>query len=262
MAKMDFESMGILVIQTLSDIGARGQIDVLYIDQFKKIDIEAMLYHTFKIEGGWILTYDRAGKLISMILTDEAHRRVFWFLRDPYDLMSELGYTVSEDTANSLIDFLEGKYIDTHYLFHAICYDKKKAEEIIKWMMGPLREIMVERDIKKLTFSFQVIGFRQLLKAMIEKTITATMGKDILHRMFDGESIDDLLADDKYQISSDDEAISFIKQVIEANPSQVEELKAGKEKLLPWLVGQVMRVSKGKVNAAEVKEMLIKELKL
>lgn len=261
MVKMNFERIGILANPTLPDVMNRRS-SVWYIDMFTKIDVEAMLYHTSKIEGDWVLTYDRKGKLISMILADEAHKRICWFLRDPYDLMTEYEYVVSEDIANSLVDFLEGKYIDTYYFFHSACYDKKKADEIIKWMMGPLKEIMVEQDIKKLPLRFQALDFGKLMKDVIEKTITATMGKDILRRMFDGESIDELLADDKYEISSDDEAASFIKQVIEANPNQVEELKAGKEKLLPWLVGQVMRVSKGKVNAAEVKEMLITELEL
>ena len=219
-----------------------------------------------KIEGDWKNTYDVSGKLVSTVNTSEAHKKIFWFLRDPYELMTELGYKVTEDNAHALIDFEEGKYVDTYSWFvGACCHDKQQADEIIKWMMGPLKEIMIEREIEKLTYftlSFHAPDFGELVSKITKKVITATMGKEALRMMFDGKKLEEILKDDKFKISSGGEMEKFIAEVLEANPTQVEELKAGKEKILPWLVGQVMKASRGKANAGEANKMIREKLGL
>jgi len=56
---------------------------------------------------------------------------------------------------------------------------------------------------------------------------------------------------------TDDKAIDqMVEAVLQANPSQVEEYKAGKEKVLGFLVGQVMKASKGKANPGAVNKIL------
>ena len=48
----------------------------------------------------------------------------------------------------------------------------------------------------------------------------------------------------------------MVEEVLQANLSQVDEYKRGKEKVLGFLVGQVMKVSKGKVNPETVNKLL------
>ncbi|MBP9541384.1 MAG: Asp-tRNA(Asn)/Glu-tRNA(Gln) amidotransferase GatCAB subunit B, partial [Vitreoscilla sp.] len=48
----------------------------------------------------------------------------------------------------------------------------------------------------------------------------------------------------------------MIEEVLAANPKSVEEFKAGKEKALNALVGQVMKASRGKANPAQVQELM------
>jgi aspartyl-tRNA(Asn)/glutamyl-tRNA(Gln) amidotransferase subunit B len=56
---------------------------------------------------------------------------------------------------------------------------------------------------------------------------------------------------------SDSGAIEgFVREAIEANPSVVEDYKGGKDAALQFLVGQVMRLSKGKANPKMVSELL------
>ena len=60
---------------------------------------------------------------------------------------------------------------------------------------------------------------------------------------------------------SDSGAIeAIIDEVLKANPTMVEEFKAGKEKAFNALVGQSMKASKGKANPAQVNEILKKKL--
>ena len=57
-------------------------------------------------------------------------------------------------------------------------------------------------------------------------------------------------------ISGGDELKQMVEQTIQANPGPIAEYKAGKEKALNQLVGQVMKQSKGRANAAEVMRLL------
>ena len=52
----------------------------------------------------------------------------------------------------------------------------------------------------------------------------------------------------------------MVEGILQANPSQVEEYKGGKEKVLGFLVGQVMKASKGKANPGSVNKLLKEKL--
>ena len=62
------------------------------------------------------------------------------------------------------------------------------------------------------------------------------------------------------QVSDTGEIEGFVDQAIAANPAQVEQFKAGNPKVLQFLVGQVMKFSKGKANPKLVSEILMKKL--
>ena len=62
------------------------------------------------------------------------------------------------------------------------------------------------------------------------------------------------------QISDTGAIEKIVDEVIANNPKNVEEFRAGKEKALNGLVGQVMKASKGKANPAQVNQLLRKKL--
>ena len=75
------------------------------------------------------------------------------------------------------------------------------------------------------------------------------------------ESVDALIDRLGLKQISDTGAIEkIVDEVIANNPKNVEEFRAGKEKALNGLVGQVMKASKGKANPAQVKQLLRKKL--
>ena len=63
------------------------------------------------------------------------------------------------------------------------------------------------------------------------------------------------------QISDSSEIEKMIDDVIAANPDQVAEYQAGKEKLLAFFVGQVMKASRGKANPGQLNKLLQDKLK-
>ena len=76
--------------------------------------------------------------------------------------------------------------------------------------------------------------------------------------MYQTQKPADLIVEEKglKQITDSSAIEKIIDQVIQANPSQVEELRGGKEKVLGFLVGQVMKASKGKANPGVVNKLL------
>ena len=212
------------------------------------------------IEGEWEKTYNQTGKLRYIRFIGK-----IWFLQPPYEFLTEAGYTVSKENAILLEDLIDGKWVDTAYWFCAAAGDYKDiADEIIKWMIGPLKELISYENIelKQIHLGFTAPEFGKLVSQVTSKKITFTMGKEILGRMFKGEKLNELLEDPKYKASSSDELLVAVKKIIIDNPAQVEDLKGGKDKILGWLVGQVMKELKGKANAAEVNRLFREELEL
>ena len=89
------------------------------------------------------------------------------------------------------------------------------------------------------------------LIALVEKgTITANSGKTVLGEMFaTGQAAAEIVEERGLAQVSDEEALAqIVEEIIAANPEQVARYRAGKETLLQWFVGQVMRATRGKAN--------------
>ena len=70
-------------------------------------------------------------------------------------------------------------------------------------------------------------------------------------------SVDAIIKEQGFtQISDSVEIESYVDQVIAQNPQQVEDFRAGKNKALNSLVGQVMKLTKGKADPTQVNEIL------
>lgn len=101
------------------------------------------------------------------------------------------------------------------------------------------------------------------LVALINKgELSGKLAKEILPKMFetaDGPSV--IMEREGLKQISDSGALEKIAdEAIAANPKQVEQYKAGKTALLGFLVGQVMKASRGQANPAAVNEVLKKKL--
>jgi len=96
---------------------------------------------------------------------------------------------------------------------------------------------------------------------VFQKAISGKMAKEILSASLNGKGeIPDLVARAGSQISDVGEIEKLVDEAIASGAKQVADYKAGKEKALQSLVGQVMKASKGKANPAQVNEILRRKL--
>ena len=86
---------------------------------------------------------------------------------------------------------------------------------------------------------------------------------DILNKVLEeGVSPEEAKKDLKIvaQVSDTDTILKFVKEALDNNPQSIADFKAGNQRVLGFLVGQVMKASHGKVNPAEVSRLLREEL--
>jgi aspartyl-tRNA(Asn)/glutamyl-tRNA(Gln) amidotransferase subunit B len=101
-----------------------------------------------------------------------------------------------------------------------------------------------------------------LLKRLADNTISGKIAKEVLEAMWASGSDADTVIEKKglKQITDTGAIEKVIDDVIAANAKQVEQYRAGKEAVFGFLVGQVMKASRGKANPAQVNELLKKKL--
>lgn len=134
--------------------------------------------------------------------------------------------------------------------FEDAIQNSKHVTDVANWIKGDLSGYLNESG-KKIEVSpvspASVAGLVELLKA---GTISVRQAKEVFEEMFGtGRSAEDIVKEKGIQqISNEDELREMVRAIIADNPTVVEELKSGKDKALGFLVGQLMKVSKGKAN--------------
>lgn len=101
-----------------------------------------------------------------------------------------------------------------------------------------------------------------LIARIVDNTISGKIAKEVFEVMWDGTETADAIIESKglKQITDSGAIEAIVDSVLAANAKSVEEFRAGKEKALNALVGQVMKASKGKANPAQAQEILKKKL--
>jgi aspartyl-tRNA(Asn)/glutamyl-tRNA(Gln) amidotransferase subunit B len=102
----------------------------------------------------------------------------------------------------------------------------------------------------------------ELLKLVDDGTISSSMAKSVFEAMYEtGKSAPDIVQEKGLRQISDEHAlVAAIEQVIADNPKEVAEFRAGKDKLLSFFMGQVMRATQGKANPQAVNKLLRERL--
>ena len=137
-----------------------------------------------------------------------------------------------------------------------------QPKTISNWMMGDLlRELKKDgRNIVDCPVSPSALV--DLLKLIESGTISGNIAKGIFEEMYQTQKSAGSIVEEKglKQITDSSAIEKIVAEVLQANPSQVEEFKGGKEKVLGFLVGKVMKASKGKANPAMVNKLLKKKM--
>ncbi len=137
------------------------------------------------------------------------------------------------------------------------------AVQLANWILGDLTGALNKASLYIIDSPITPAMLTQLVARIADQTISGKIAKEVFDAMWCGESgADDIIESRGLKQITDSDAIeALIDEVIAANPGQVEQFRAGKEKVLGFFVGQVMKRSRGKANPAQVNALLREKLK-
>lgn len=138
-----------------------------------------------------------------------------------------------------------------------------EPKTVSNWIMTELLRELKNGNVSPKDSPLSPAHLAELLALIKDGTINIKIGKEIFPELCkSGASPKRLVAENGLvQISDETAIISIVEAVIARSPKEVAEFKAGKEKLLGFFVGQVMKEMKGKANPKLLNELLLKRLK-
>jgi aspartyl-tRNA(Asn)/glutamyl-tRNA(Gln) amidotransferase subunit B len=130
------------------------------------------------------------------------------------------------------------------------------------WVIGDLSAVLNKESIDISDSKTEAAALAGLLDRITDNTISGKIAKEVFDAMWSGEgSADNIIEARGLKQITDSSAIeSVVDAVIAANPDQVAEYRGGKDKVLGYFVGQVMKETGGKANPGQVNEILRKKL--
>ena len=136
-------------------------------------------------------------------------------------------------------------------------------KEVSNWVTGELFRLLKSEGIEIERSKVSPVHLGELLKLVGEGTISSSMAKEVLEESFKTGLEPRSIVESKglAQISDAGQLATIVDQVLEDNPKPIADYLGGKEGALRYLVGQVMKATKGKANPALANKLLKERLK-
>lgn len=137
-----------------------------------------------------------------------------------------------------------------------------KPKVVANWILGDFLRLLKENN-KEDELKITPENLYSLISIIENGTISTTIGKEVFEEMFKtGSSPDKIISEKELsQINDTTELESLIMDIINKNPQSVNDYHNGNNKACGFLMGQLMKVSKGKANPKIAKALLVDKLK-
>ena len=146
--------------------------------------------------------------------------------------------------------------------YEAVVSAGAPPKQAANWLMVELQALLVDagRDIGDCPVRPE--GLAAMIALIEDGTISGKIAKEVLAAMYDTGKAAAQIVEEKglKQISDTGELDAVIRGILADNPDQVEQFRAGKEKVFGFFVGQVMKATRGQANPKLVNELLTRAL--
>ncbi len=149
------------------------------------------------------------------------------------------------------------------YFEAALAEAEELSVQLANWILGDVTGALNKADLGFADCPVTPAQLAGLLKRIADDTISGKIAKEVFEAMWNGEGDADAIIEARglKQISDSGALEAMIDEVIAGNPAQVEQFRAGKEKVLGFFVGQIMKQTQGKANPGQVNKLLREKLK-
>ena len=197
--------------------------------------------------------------LLPVILTDEYIEQIRASLPELPEAkkkryVAELGLT-DYDAHVLTLDVETSRYFEEAII-------GQDAKKVANWVMGDLFGYLNKNGLTVSNSPVSAKNLGALVGLIADGTISGKIAKEVFEIMAETGKEPAVIVEEKgLKQESDTGAIEkLIEEILSANQDKVAEIKAGKDKLIGWFVGQIMKASGGKVNPALANQLLDKKL--
>jgi aspartyl-tRNA(Asn)/glutamyl-tRNA(Gln) amidotransferase subunit B len=140
--------------------------------------------------------------------------------------------------------------------------DSSKAKAVSNWLLGDFSRLLNATNTEIENVKISPKHLAEMLDLVDNGTISGPAAKIVLEEMFrTGQRASEIIAEKKLsQISDVGEIREVVKQVIANNSGAVADYASGKQQALTFIIGQVMKTTRGRANPGVVREIIIQEL--
>ncbi|MCO6431077.1 MAG: Asp-tRNA(Asn)/Glu-tRNA(Gln) amidotransferase subunit GatB [Deltaproteobacteria bacterium] len=148
--------------------------------------------------------------------------------------------------------------VDFYLAVYDVCQNAKAA---CNWVTSELFGALNQQGLDISTSPVNAANLGALIKLIDSEIISGKMAKSVFEEMFKTSASPQEIVEKQglKQITSEDEILSIIRQVFDANPSQLKSLLEGNDRLHGFFVGQVMKSTGGSANPKKVNELISRE---
>lgn len=150
----------------------------------------------------------------------------------------------------------------TAHYFEEVAKQCGDAKLSANWVMGDLQASLNKDEISISQSPISTDALAGLIKRIKDNTISSKIAKTVFEAMLAGEGDADSIIESKglKQVTDSGAIEKMVDEVIANNPDQVQQFKEGKEQVIGFFVGQIMKASQGKANPAQVNQLLKEKL--
>jgi aspartyl-tRNA(Asn)/glutamyl-tRNA(Gln) amidotransferase subunit B len=141
---------------------------------------------------------------------------------------------------------------------------ESKKEKVIKlvagWLINKLGGILTARKLKYTDITITAENFAEFITMILTGKVSSKNGNILLEKMFETSGDPSNILEDEGLKSEEIDLDKIITGIINSNPDQVEQFKAGKTNLIKFFIGQVMKESKGQADPQKAENILMQKL--
>jgi len=283
---------GNISIRKLGDARLNTKVELKNINSFKELQKalekeERRQQELYEFNEGFKIVqetrrWDSAkGRTISMRKKEDAHDYRYFAEPDmPLIVLEQQMIRNIEETLTELPFDKKARFIESYNLTEKeadILVGEKRLGEyfeqviefdlqpklIANWILGDLMKLLKVQESNVDSIPIKVEDFAELLKIIDNGQISGKIAKDVMDEMFiTGRSPAEIIEEKGLkQINQGDVLEKVIEQVLEGNIKSIDDYKSGKEQALTYLMGQVMKETKGQANPVMAKDMIINKIK-
>jgi aspartyl-tRNA(Asn)/glutamyl-tRNA(Gln) amidotransferase subunit B len=140
--------------------------------------------------------------------------------------------------------------------------DPTRAKTVSNWLLGDISRLLNATNTKIENAKISPKHLAEMLSLVDNGIISGPTAKAVLEEMFrTGKRGSDIITEKRLrQISDADEIREMVKQVMANNTGAVADYTSGKQQALTFIIGQVMKATRGRANPGVVRDIIIEEL--